>query len=313
MATVDEEMTRSPFVWRPGDAAEAWRLKQSYGEESVYISGGTLLRTQWESGLTAIPKHLIDLGSIPGITGVAVSSKELTIGAFTTLSAIRRDPLIDKYFPMLTEAVRVIAAPSVRNLATLGGNIASLVGDSLPALLVYEAELLWHDGRGLHTQPLLDWLESSESNRQGRLLMQIKLPCSSEYTDSLDSMDSMDSMEKESAVDGKIKRFSAYDKVGRREAFTPSLVTTALWGYVDDSGNLGDVRLAAGGGQTTPCRLYACESLLNGRMIEPELLQALHEQILREYDPKGDMFASAEYRKQTAANVIAAGLWKQML
>jgi carbon-monoxide dehydrogenase medium subunit len=120
-------------------------------------------------------------------------------------------------------------------------------------------------------------------------------------------------MEKEVADGGKTKRIFFYDKVGRREAFTPSLVTTALSGCVDESGKLGDLRIAAGGGQTTPCRLYACESLLNGRMVEPDLLYALYEQILQEYDPRGDMFASAEYRKQTAANVITAGLWKQMM
>src|SRR6185312_3383239 len=98
MATADEEMARSPFVWHPRDAAEAWRLKQCYREDSVYISGGTLLRTQWESGLAPMPKHLIDLGTISGMKGVTLSSKEITIGAFTALSVIRRDPVIAQYF-----------------------------------------------------------------------------------------------------------------------------------------------------------------------------------------------------------------------
>ena len=58
---------------------------------------------------------------------------------------------------------------------------------------------------------------------------------------------------------------------------------------------------------------YGCETLLTGRAIEPDMLIALHEQILREYNPKEDPFASAVYRKQTAANLITARLWEQMV
>lgn len=285
---------RSPFVWQPRDAAEAWQLKQSWGEESVYAAGGTLLRTQWESGLTAMPLHIIDLGMIAGLKGIAVSSKEVAIGAFTPMSVVRKDPLLLEHYPMLIDAVGGIAAPAVRNLATLGGNIAAGVGDSIPALLAYEAELIWYDGHKSAAEPLADWLDDLLHSRAepGRILMQVRLPIEHEYPDLPN------------------KAFSAYHKIGRRESFTPSLVTAALYVSIDSNQRISTARIAVGGGQTIPHRLYAAESMLHGAAIDTELLESLYEQLLREYEPCGDLFGSVEYRKRTAANLITAELWK---
>lgn len=68
-----QETLASPLVWHPQTPQEAWQLKQTYGTESIYISGGTLLRTFWESGMAAMPQHFIDLSTIRGL-------RELRIG-----------------------------------------------------------------------------------------------------------------------------------------------------------------------------------------------------------------------------------------
>ena len=44
-----------------------------------------------------------------------------------------------------------------------------------------------------------------------------------------------------------------------------------------------------------------------------DLLESLYEQLLQEFEPSGDLFGSVEYRKRTAANLIAAELWKLTL
>ncbi|MFC0332583.1 FAD binding domain-containing protein [Paenibacillus sepulcri] len=305
MAADEEYVMQPPLVWQPADAAEACRLKLKYGGEAVFAAGTTLLRTQWESGQAKAPKHLIDLGAVNGIRGISIHSDSIVIGACTTLSAVRRNPILAETFPLLQDAACVIAAPSIRNLATIGGNIVSAIGDSLPALLVYGAELIWHDGCRLITEPLAEWLNqrsTTGSGRMGSLLLQVKLPYIREI-----AFPSV--METESS--GVLPNyFYAYEKVGRRESFTPSLVTTALTGAMDGSCRLSDVRIAAGGGQMVPVRLHAAETLLEGRSVDEELLGGLYEQILIEYQPIGDAFASAAYRKQTAANLIAARIWR---
>jgi xanthine dehydrogenase C subunit len=297
MTTVNDDRMQSPFVWQPQDAAEAWHYKQSLGEESVYVAGGTLLRTQWESGLIAMPKHIIDLGSVSGIKGIAVHGKEVEIGAFTPMSMIRKDPFLLEHYPMLIDAVRVIAAPAVRNLATLGGNITAGVGDSIPALLAYEAELVWYDGQKRAAEPLADWLDDLLHSRSepGKLLMQVRLPYRHDDPETPN------------------KPFCAYHKIGRRESFTPSLVTVSLFISIDSNQRIMTARIAAGGGQTIPHRLYAAESLLQGKVIDIDLLEPLYEQLLQEFEPSGDLFGSVEYRKRTAANLIAAELWKLTL
>ena len=336
MSTVNFDRMQSPFVWQPQDAAEAWHYKQSLGEESVYVAGGTLLRTQWESGLIAMPKHIIDLGSVSGIKGIAVHGREVEIGAFTPMSMIRKDPFLLEHYPMLIDAVRVIAAPAVRNLATLGGNITAGVGDSIPALLAYEAELVWYDGQKRTAEPLADWLDDLLHSRAepGKLLMQVRLPYRHDDPETPNKLvqpvrlnigeSDGDSTPPDSEPayrgggldpinNGRDKPFCAYHKIGRRESFTPSLVTVSLFISIDSNQRIMTARIAAGGGQTIPHRLYAAESLLQGKVIDIDLLESLYEQLLQEFEPSGDLFGSVEYRKRTAANLIAAELWKLTL
>ncbi|MFX3634733.1 MAG: FAD binding domain-containing protein [Candidatus Pristimantibacillus sp.] len=284
----------SPFVWQPKEAEEAWELKKIYGTDSVYTAGGTLLRTQWESGIAAIPLQLIDLSGVDGMTGMAVTDdgKCLRIGAVTTLSECRTDAFVQEHFPLLTEAVRNIAAPSIRNLATIGGNVISLVGDAITALLMYDPEVHWHDGQLDIQEPLSEWLSTAAIHPlwRERLLMNIQLPF-------LEN-------------DSNIKRYVAFHKVGRREVFTPSVVTVAVHLERDREGNWSDVRIAAGGGQTIPKRLDEAEKLLNSKRFDPAMFAQLYEVVLEQYEPIGDMFASVDYRKKTAANLIVTELWK---
>jgi carbon-monoxide dehydrogenase medium subunit len=283
-------------VWHPRDAGEACRLKDRLGGGSVYVAGGTLLRTQWEASIRPEPRHLIDLSGVKELHGIGTEGEELAIGALTTLAACRRDPQLKSRFPLLAEAARAIAAPSVRNLATLGGNIVSAVGDSLPALLVYGARLVWRDGQATWTEEAADWLERGPDGTEDsvRLLLQVRLP--------LDA-----AADEGGGADGR--PFGFYAKIGRREAFTPSLVTTALTGRID-GGRLRGIRLAAGGGKTVPRRFPLAEARLEGAPAEDGAVRLLHRLLMEQYEPAPDPFASAEYRKRTAANVAASHLWQ---
>ncbi|SEM86578.1 xanthine dehydrogenase family protein subunit M [Paenibacillus sp. OV219] len=282
------------IVWQPHDAAEAWRLKQTYGPDCEYIAGGTWLAVQWENESFAMPRHLIDLASIPGVRGIAVLGDELFIGSLTSLNVLRSDPLVASEYPLVTEAIRTIAAPSIRNLATIGGNVGSRTGDLLPALLLYEAELLWHDGHSSKWEPVSEWLEQSKDviRQQGRILLQLKL--------------------KPSSHRGQVLAY--YEKVGRREAFTPSVVTCGFVAEIEGActcRKVSRIRITAGGGLMKPVRLPKSEVLLVGKALEPQLMEQFYEQLVDEIEPAGDLFVSTAYRKQTAANLIAAGLWQK--
>ncbi|WP_082311179.1 FAD binding domain-containing protein [Paenibacillus sp. FJAT-27812] len=301
-----QETMASPLVWHPQTAAEAWQLKQTYAADSIYISGGTLLRTHWESGIAAMPKHLIDLSAVRGLNEMRIGETGLLIGGQTSLQACRTNTLLQRHFPLVSEATRTIAAPSVRQLATLGGNVASNIGDSIAALLAYEAEVLWYNGVTEQLAPLSEWLSaaSDQGRSNERLLLSIQLPFeSTEEEAARDADDRTDSI-------SKMKRFGAYHKIGRREAFTPSVVTAAIKGAISNNGNLEHIRIALGGGQTIPQRLEQLEMEIVGAAVDAKLLQHVYDRIPELYETREDLFASAAYRKATAANVIVAELWK---
>jgi xanthine dehydrogenase C subunit len=302
---VPETMT-SPLVWHPQTAADAWQLKQAYATDSVYISGGTLLRTYWESGIAALPKHLIDLSTVRGLKEIRVGETGLLIGGQMSLQACRTNAFLQRHFPMVTEAIRTIAAPSVRHLATIGGNVASNIGDSIAALLAYDAEVLWYDGIAEQVLPLTEWLHiaSAPNRADERLLLSVLLPFKeTEEQAASNDFDGKDSI-------SKMKRFGAYHKVGRREAFTPSVVTAAIKGSLASDGVLQEIRIALGGGQTVPQRLEQLEKEIVGAPLDSQLLQHVYDRIIQLYEPREDLFASAAYRRTTAANIIVTELWK---
>ncbi|MBB6732026.1 FAD binding domain-containing protein [Cohnella zeiphila] len=287
-----------PAVWHPQNAEEACRLKRRFGEDAVYVSGGTLLRTQWEAGDRQVPAGLIDLTAVKELRGLEEEGGALAIGALTTLTACRREPGVQNRFPLLAEAARAIAAPPVRNLATIGGNVLSEVGDSLPALLAYEARLEWQQGEEVRTQAAAEWLERTRGGPEdaNRLLLRIRLP--------------LEAAEPDGGDGGNGRTFGFYEKIGRRETFVPSSVTMAIRGRIDGGGRLRDIRLAAGGGRTIPKRFPLLEERLEGAAADDNAVLTLHRLLLEQYAPAPDPFESADYRKRVAANVAASHLWK---
>lgn len=213
--------------------------------------------------------------------------------------------LLQRHFPMITEAIRTIAAPSIRQLATIGGNVACYIGDSIVALLGYDAEVIWFDGIAEQRSLLMNWLQTGQGAKHDdkRLLLQMVLPFEEmeQETISSDEADKLSS---------QMKRFGAYHKVGRREGFTPSVATICINGRLTGSGVIQHIRIAVGGGQTVPSRLDKLEKEITGAIVDNQLLQHAYERVLQLYEPREDLFASAEYRKSTAANLIAAELWK---
>ncbi|WP_338556206.1 FAD binding domain-containing protein [Paenibacillus sp. KS-LC4] len=302
MAMNEQTKPESPVIWQPGDAAEACALKAQLGEEGIFVAGGTLLRTWWEAGTARMPGHLIDISGLAAmqqsISLVTSSShrQNYQIGAAALLSEVRNDSYIKTHYSLLTTSMKNIAAPSIRNLATIGGNVLSRVGDVLPALLAYEAVLLWHDGQGEFQISLAQWLLEAQATAawQNLLLLAIILP-------------PVDLTEQKG-----YSRVDVYHKVGRREVFTPSIATVAISALVSSEQHIADVRLAAGGGQTAPKRLEHTERLLKDGMLDRSLLHACYASVMEHFHPSGDLFASESYRKKIVANLIVSELWKVM-
>lgn len=99
--------------------------------------------------------------------------------------------------------------------------------------------------------------------------------------------------------------------MGRRDAFTASLVTIAITASFDASSrSLSGVRIAAGGGTGRPQRLPAAEALLEGAVYSDSLMAAVYEAVENSFDTYSDPFATEAYKRKTAGNLIVSELWK---
>jgi xanthine dehydrogenase C subunit len=264
------------------DTVEKALLEASQPETRL-IAGGTALQLEWAKG-RAQPRRMVSLARIPALSGVTHGQSTVRIGAMTPLAELVRAPEIAAQLPLLAAAIRVVASPSVRNLATIGGNIAGRTGCLLPALLALDACVDVAGAGGTASLPLEDWL--ADTDREPEILTAIHI-----------------------APQEADERF-VFRKTGLRAAFTPSLINVAgrLLPAKGGSGAARFARLAVGGGAVSPARLRQAEALACGDGDGGGDWAALHAVLLSTIDAPDDDFRSAAYRRTIAANALTFGL-----
>lgn len=99
----------------------------SAGNAAV-IAGGTDLLTMLKAFVSpnVEPETLVDIKGIPGMSGISESGGTLTIGALTTLTEIDKSPVVRGDYTALAEAAHRVASPELRNMGTIGGNLAQM-------------------------------------------------------------------------------------------------------------------------------------------------------------------------------------------
>jgi carbon-monoxide dehydrogenase medium subunit len=115
--------------------AEATGLLRRHGSAARVLAGGHSLIPMMKLRL-AVPEHLVDLAGIDGLRGIVREADAVLIGAMTTQAELIADEALAAAVPLLREAALQIADPQVRNLGTVGGNVAN--GDpanDLPAIM----------------------------------------------------------------------------------------------------------------------------------------------------------------------------------
>jgi carbon-monoxide dehydrogenase medium subunit len=275
-------------VWLPDSIEEAWEIKQEFGIDSCFVAGGTLLQVHWRKGKPC-PAHLISLERMKEIqeSGRVLDGERtvMCFGALSTIDWLKHNPEILNNAPLLSEAVRNIAAPAIRSRATIGGNIVNGYGDAIPALLALDAIVTYFDGKNRKTELLWNYLQKKHT-MQNSILISVGIP---------------EMMETPKTV-------SFFQKIGRREAFSPSVVTISGYCCLNDRKEMIHIRLAAGSADTLPLRLMSCENLLKGLVSTKCDWKNVHQAITEEFTPCSDAFSSAYYKRMAAANVIVSEL-----
>ena len=272
----------------PGNLQAALSLLAGEPAQWLPIAGGTDVMVLYSAG--KLPnRSLINIWNIPELRQIEVLPDTIRIGAACTYTALRTHEIISREFPLLATAAAWTGGIANQNRGTLGGNIvnASPAADSLPALLVYDAELTLISVRGerrvaygdFHTGYKQTLLAADE------LIRDISLP----------------------------RRFSGYishaRKVGARNAQAISKVCLAALGQTA-GGAIRDIRLALGSVAPVPLRLKETKHLLTGKRIEPALVETARKIVAKEIRPIDDIRSTARYRSVVAGNLVAEFLEK---
>lgn len=136
----------------PRTVAEAVALLQRYGDEAKILSGGQSLLPLLKLRL-GYATQLVDIGRIPDLEYLREEGGALRIGGRTREVVLERSELVKKRYPLLADTAAVIADPLVRNLATVGGNVAHAdpANDHPAAMLAYRAEVVATGANGSRT------------------------------------------------------------------------------------------------------------------------------------------------------------------
>ncbi|MDB5589209.1 MAG: xdhA [Devosia sp.] len=225
---------------------------------------------------------VIFIGHLQELKRIAENDSELRFYAGVSYSEAL--PTLTTWFPQLAELWDRIAGEQIRNMGTIGGNIAngSPIGDTPPPLIALGAKL--HLRRGEHRREikLEDYFLAygKQDRHPGEFVESVTIP-------------HLPAGEK----------FATY-KISKRREEDISALCGAFRVFVNDAGIVGMIRIAFGGMAATPKRAKAVEAALVGKPWTLDTIDAAIPAFAQDYQPLSDMRASAEYRLLAAQNLL---------
>ena len=258
----------------PTTLKKAFSLMEKHGDEGRVIAGGTSLIIMMRQRLL-MPKVVISLARIPKFDRIAYNSKDgLRIGAGARHRDIELSSAVKKHYPLLHETFRKVAQPRIRNMGTVGGNLAA--GDPLTdpgaSLIALDAEVTLTSSKGRRTLRLdeffIDYYQTALE--PGELLTEIHVP-------------------------PPMRPGWSHIKFTPRSIEDFATVGVALT-LKADNGTCEDVRLGLNSVASTIVHAKKAEEILRGKPITDDALREMGEVASTECDPTDDNRGSAEYK-----------------
>jgi len=163
----------------PSTIAEATALLTKLGENAKVLSGGQSLIPLMKLRL-ASPAHLVDINAIPGLSGIREADGVLRIGALTRESELEESEVVRNRYPLLHDTSKVIADPVVRNLATVGGNLAhgDPANDHPATMLALGAEVVAVGPKGERRVPVASFFTGpfETTLKPDEILVEVRIP-----------------------------------------------------------------------------------------------------------------------------------------
>ncbi|HBV88352.1 MAG TPA: xanthine dehydrogenase family protein subunit M [Desulfosporosinus sp.] len=265
--------------------AEALNCLSKYNGKAKILAGGTDLLIKMKSGLLQC-QYLIFVKKIEALNYLISDKKTLRIGPMISLRSIEKNEQVKAYYSALFEAVRSMAATSVKNMATIGGNLCngSPAADTAPPLLVYGATLKLSSIRGDRIVPVEEFFVGPSQTvlESDELLTEICLP---DLGDQIGS---------------------SFLKLGRVSADIAKINVAVCLNRTGKS--VGNCRIAFGSVAPTPIRIPEAEEILKGQEMSDELIVKAAKAAAGLIKPITDKRSTNSYRQQVSKVILEEGI-----
>ena len=273
----------------PKTIAEACALLRQHGAEARVFAGGAQLTILMKQGLYQ-PKTLVNIKKIPELGEITFDPKEgLTIGALVTHRELETSKIVKDTFPILCEAEREVANIRVRNVGTIGGNLAS--GEALTDLsqifIALEGKVKISGPAGsrdlLVEELFVDYYQTSLA--EDEILTHVSVPPQPPH----------------SGI--SYIRFSSSSTVDKPSVGVAARVTLAA-----AKAHAQSVRIVLGCVGPTPVRAHNAEALLAGKNVTPELAEQAGVLASQECNPSSDLRGSEKYKRGIVRALVKRAL-----
>lgn len=262
----------------PKTVEEARSLLLEYKGEATVIGGGTDLLLDLKQGNHPPVKALVDVTKIEGLNTIEIADGHAIIGAGVTHTQITKSETLAKQATCLVESCGTVGGPQVRNVGTIGGNVAHALpaGDGTTSLVTLGAEVeIFQDGEQkwvnilkMYKGPGKSLLDSTRD-----ILVKFRIPL---------------------AQSGEA---SAFQRVMRPQGVALPILGCASWLKLDSDQKIESARICIGPVAPTPIRVTKVEEMLKGKQIDKDTLSEVVEIARHELKPRTSKYrATAEYR-----------------
>ena len=262
----------------PSTIEEALALLERHGDEAKVLSGGQSLLPLLKLRL-GDAGHLVDIGRIPGLTGITEADGYLRIGGSTRESDLERSDLIREKYPILLDTAAVIADPLVRNRATVGGNLAhgDPANDHPATMLALEAEVVARGREGERTIPITRFFTGlfATALAPAEILTEIRIPIPPPRSG------------------------GAYVKLERKVGDFATAATAAQV-TLGPQGEIARIGIGLTNAGPTPIKATGAEAYLLGRQPDAEVIAEAARLAAGAASPSADRRGSTEYKRDMA-------------
>lgn len=260
---------------RPKTVPEAVAMLKQHGAEAKILSGGQSLIPMMKLRL-ARPGFLIDINRIAGLSYVKEEGGYLKIGGLTREAELEASPLVRTKYPILLDTAHVIADPQVRNMATVGGNLAhgDPANDHPATMMALGAQVVATGPKGERVIPIENFFLSlfSTALQQEEILTEIRIPVP------------------------PARSGGAYFKLERKVGdFATAAVAAQL--TLDEKGICQKVGIGLTNVGPTPVKARKAEEFLRGKKLDEANIKQAAQLAADESTPSPDLRGPVEYKK----------------